>query len=121
MTERVTIGTATIAVTYDGVDRHVDGFGSEERRRYTTVITSPDWEYVDNDVHSAVGADVDERNILRSVLSFLGAEAEAYGRNMAPRDDALYPPHVAEWAYMHSDEIAMAHEGIDLALEGKLR
>lgn len=50
-----------------------------------------------------------------SLLSFLGAAAEAYRYRMGTGgvresesgNESLFSPPVVEWAYMHSDELAM--------------
>lgn len=47
---------------------------------------------------------------LSSYLSFLSACGEGYRYQMSGRESEnadLFPPHIAEWAYQHNDEIGM--------------
>lgn len=57
------------------------------------------------------------REMLRTVLSFLSAEADAYRSTMGgrpPVDGWLFNADIAEWAYLNDDEIA----NVQFALEG---
>lgn len=57
------------------------------------------------------------REALSALLSFLGADAEAYGGSMrcreAPEDGYLFGEAVAEWAYGVADELAIASCELD--------
>ena len=126
MTASITVAEATIAVTYDGLDFYSDDRCYEERRRYAYVITTPEWEYVGNDLYSGVGADVDEWKMLDAVLDYLQAAAEAYRYWMDTSQESenydLFPPHVTEWAYMVDGELSSAQCDLhDAAHGGELR
>ena len=126
MTASITVAEATIAVTYDGIDRYTDGYCYEERRRYVTVITTPEWEYTDNTLLSGVGAAVDEWKMLDAILDYLQAAAEAYRYWMDTSQESenydLFPPYVTEWAYLVEDELSSAQCDLhDAAHGGELR
>jgi hypothetical protein len=88
-----------------------DGLTTEGRQQYTYTITTPQWEYVGNDIWSGVGDDVDEAGMLATLSGFLYACAES--RSFARRErrggenSDLFPEHVGEWAEQNSDELAM--------------
>lgn len=64
-----------------------------------------------NDLSSGVGASIDYRATMGTLLSFLGAAAESYDYRAEYPDtsDDLFPDACMEWAYMHADELAIAH------------
>jgi hypothetical protein len=78
--------------------------------RYRYAIDLPGFEHEADDLLSGCqGGNLQEG--LESLLCFLGACGEAYywrlrtghgGENID-----LFPPKVGEWAYQHSDELAM--------------
>jgi hypothetical protein len=84
------------------------------------------WRYVIEDGHGTVldeaadlwtgsGDPVDPRKAMAALVGYLGAAAEAYRVGMhgqASENADLFPPDVAEWAYMHDDELASL--GLDL-------
>jgi hypothetical protein len=94
------IGLSVVTVEYKGRDYDNDFRGY--RRAYEAVITTPQWQYVDNTLRSGVDAVVNENDMFSALLSFLTASAEGY-----PDGDSsnLFPKHVAEWANSHSYEL----------------
>lgn len=95
------IGGATVSLTYHGRAR-------DNRRAYLGYIDMPDGsEHVIDDL-SGHG---DLQAGFESLLSFLGAAAEAYDyttRTGRVSDNlTLFAPPVVEWAYQNADEIAM--------------
>ena len=74
----------------------------EGRTRYRYHIDTPDFEHTSSDLKSGCGGG-DLVQGMSSLLSFLGAAAEAYNRPDSDNAD-LFPPNVTEWAYQHSDE-----------------
>jgi hypothetical protein len=103
----LSIGNGVVTVEYDG--RRADESGGY-RRQYLYTVTVPDagWQYVGNDLHSGVGAEVDERGTLGVFLSFLSAcvESRQYGGGGENTD--LFPDYVGAWAETYADDIAMA-------------
>jgi hypothetical protein len=95
------IGLSTLTVQHTGRERDTD-FKGAYRQAYEAVITTPQWQYVDNTLRSGVGAAVNENDMFSALLSFLTACAEGY-----PDGDSsnLFPKHVAEWANSHSYEL----------------
>jgi hypothetical protein len=86
-----------------------DGFISLEPAGGHDHLGKPLWKwYIDIPDGEFEGADLagwgDHREMMRSMLSFLGAAAESYpdGENAN-----LFPPKVTEWAYQNSDEISI--------------
>jgi hypothetical protein len=61
---------------------------------------------VGTDIRTAVGVNHGPRIMLATLCSFLQAFAEAQGRS-GTENANLFPPHLAEWALAHSDELAM--------------
>lgn len=99
-------------VFYDGTDessivlRH-DGneYQPEDecyRQRYSYVITTPEWEYVDNDIRSGCNQPVDLDKAVASLAGFLTACAES---SEGGENYSIFPPHVRDWAYQNSDEL----------------
>ena len=92
------------SIVGEGVDHHGNdlrsGCGSHPTRHFKGGRLSPD------------AASREDRGGLASLLSFLGAAAEAYGYTMRTgreSDNAgLFPAEIAEWAYINADEISMA-------------
>lgn len=89
----------------------VVGYTRDGRERYQYSIDTPEFEHTDSDLSSGSGLGKGEQDGLQSLLMFLGAAAESYryeratGRESGNHD--LFPGHVREWAYEHSDEIDM--------------
>lgn len=83
---------------------------TEGRTVYGSFIDIPEHpEYEVKDHCSGCGGG-DIQQGMESLLSFLGAAAEGYGyemRNPGRKSENadLFPAHVTEWAYQHSDEI----------------
>lgn len=101
----VQIGDGYVTIEYS--NRH----GSEHRTRYRYVILAPGIEDVEGDDLQSGNHRADLRGGLESLLDFLGAFAEASrpGREKYKGDNSdLFPKRLAEWAYRHSDELALA-------------
>lgn len=86
-----------------------DGFISLEPTERCREYGKPIWKwYVDIPAGEFEGDDLagwgDHKEMMASMLSFLGAAAESYpdGENAD-----LFPPPVVEWAHQNSDEIAI--------------
>lgn len=96
-----------------------DGWISWDPSTGTAYVDAPGIEYSDATMKPGLSGMVgtpEERvaACLGAFLSFLGAcaESRSYGtRNykdpMRGENSDLFPPHVGEWAELHSDEIAM--------------
>ncbi|SKK38881.1 hypothetical protein [Mycobacteroides abscessus] len=103
-----TIDSATVKVWHDGADREPGESGF--RQRYGYSITTPDWEYVSNDLRSGVGADADTEHLSRDLLGFLYACAESrkYFAEFGVGENVdLFPEHVGQWAESVSDELSI--------------
>lgn len=84
--------------------------GREGRSRYLYYIDIPAGEFSGDDMQTGCcGGSLQEG--FSSLLAFLGAAAESYSyRTRTGRtgeNEDLFPAPVVEWAYQHSDEIAM--------------
>ena len=95
------------------------GRTSDNRERFAYAITLPDFagEFHADDLRSCVGG-CSFREAAQSLLSFLSACAESRGLRYSSghgENADLFPESVGEWAYMNSDEIAMAREEISNA------
>ena len=111
MRERKIMTNAHSALIGDlGIVVSRDGFTGEGRAQFRYVITLKDSQHYEmgNDLHSGVGQNPTAREMLATLLSFLGAYGDAYRANMAPSDDyADIPAWLQEACYMNADEIAM--------------
>jgi len=99
----VHIGESFISITFDG--ETPDG-----RARYRYYLDTPTFDYENNDLASGVGGGSLQAG-MESLLSFLGAAAEAYRYGMrggSKSENAdLFPEHVMEWAYLNEDELGV--------------
>lgn len=93
----IKVGDATISI--ETVRLRRDG-----RYQYRYFIDTPEFEYVEADIQTHKH---DLKEALSTLLSFLGAAAEAYNRPNSDNKD-LFPSNVMEWAHQNSDEISMA-------------
>lgn len=104
------------------VHAEVYSFEPDGRANLRYVIDYPGGEYIRADV--SVGPMYADdptaivREGIRTVLSFLSAEAEQYAGSgqmgtAVPADGWLFSAEVAEWAYLNSDEISMAEIELD--------
>ena len=97
------IGTAFISIETTGTT-------SEGRTRYRYHIDAEGFEYSNEDLKSGCGGGSVEEG-MTSLLSFLDAAAESAGHYMRTGSKGdnfdLFPDQVTQWAYNHSDEIAM--------------
>jgi len=115
----VKIGSAEISVGYSRFTSH-DG-----RTRYQYCIDHDKNSHESNELFSGVmgGGLLDG---MESLLSFLGAAADAYRYNMRGNgrksdNSDLFPEWVMEWAYMNSSEIDCVKLDIeDAKAEGKV-
>jgi hypothetical protein len=84
--------------------------GSEGRTRYTYHVDLPAGEVTGYDLQSGAGGGTLQEG-LENLLCFLEAAAESYSYRLRTgrqgENEDLFPPPVVEWAYQHSDEIAM--------------
>jgi len=87
-----------------------------ERGRWRVYIDAPDFEHTDADMRPPAMRCAHSKHPIQEALaalcSFLGACGESYRYKISfpdsePENLSLYPPHVAEWAYMHADELTM--------------
>ena len=82
----------------------------EGRVVWRVVIVNDDGQeiYDAAELRSGVGSDVDARDMMRSLLGFLTAAAEAY-RSPYPDSENrdLFPETVMEWAYHYDSELQM--------------
>ncbi|WP_141564265.1 hypothetical protein [Mycolicibacterium palauense] len=99
-----TIGDAAVTVEHEGSDFDPDF--RAYRQRYTYTITTPEWQYVDNDIRSGCDAEVDVADASRTLFSFLSACAESRSYGGGENYD-LFPEHVGGWAEENSDELSM--------------
>lgn len=89
------------------------------RQRYGYVIVSAGdngahgWRYDGDDIRSGCGVGIDVMAAADTLVSFLGASAEAYGYGADSENYDLFPAHVTEWAYVNDDEIAALAMGDD--------
>ena len=87
-----------------------DNYTRDGRQAYRYHIDTPTFEYSGGDLKSGVGNGTLQSG-LASLLAFLGAAAEAYSYTMRTGRESdnsdLFPAHVTEWAYQHSDELSM--------------
>jgi hypothetical protein len=114
----IKIGNAIISIDY------ADREGDENRVRYQWHIDLDGAEYSGDDLQSGNpihGVDNGLQRGLASLLGYLGACGESYaydirngGNGMGGENSELFPPAVAEWAYVHSDEISMAECELDI-------
>ena len=110
---------AAVRVGDDGGTLHIKPIGRdhEDRVEWRYVIEDGDRTVLDEgtDLRSGAGEPVDPRKALATLVGFLGAAAEAYRVDMqgqASENAEQFPPGVAEWAYLHDDELASL--GLDL-------
>lgn len=110
---------STLSIESIGRDYSPQDSAFRQCYAYTIVVPADEygshgaWRYDGNDIRSSCGAAVDVADMLRTLVSFLGAAAETYQSSMRGRDSEnseLFPPHVAEWAYGVSDELSMLAE-----------
>lgn len=110
-------GQVWAEVEIDGVKVFVDRIGGsldgEGRGHWRWGIdTGPG--YRGDALHSGAAGMGDEPvKMLGTLLSFLGAAAEAYHAQMVvktyvPENINLFPHEVSEWAYLNQDELSMA-------------
>lgn len=105
--------TEAVAYAFDDGDTiNVRVLGRTESGRVTygySVWTNGAMLTAGNDVHSGVGDAADAAKGLDALVSFLGADAEKYMSVMDADGDKdwIFNGRVAEWAYMHDDELSL--------------
>lgn len=103
-----TAGTLHLSVRYTS-DSPDDGGGIRRCYRYQVDDTnSPDGPVIGTDLYSGVGAPVDARAALATLVAFVSAAGEAYGhtvRGGQSENQHLFRRGVAEAAYLNSDEL----------------
>ena len=105
-------GAGTIHVTWDRLD-------AENRVVYRYVVEAADGSVIaeGDDMRSGVGAPVDYRDAVGTLLAFLAFAADQYRTHMGdddgPADGWVFPPDVCEWAYMNEAELLMAEADLD--------
>jgi hypothetical protein len=104
---------AAVKVGEEGGLLHVEPLrrDSESQVVWRYVIEDGDRRVLDEgaDLRSGAGDPVDPRKAMATLVAFLGAAADEY--RVALRSDGgenagVFPPNVAEWAYVHEDELA---------------
>ena len=95
--------TSVVKVWCDGRVREPDT--EAYRPEYSYSITTPTWEYVDNDIHGAVNETPDLYKAAQSLFAFLYACQEGMPKPNGENSD-LFPPQVRDWAYQHSEHIS---------------
>lgn len=103
------IGNGTVSLKYERDNR-------EGRMVFRWFIDIPEGEFSEADLKSGVGG-ASLQDMFGSLLSFLGAAAEAYDYTMRTgresENEDLFPKPVMEWAYQNSDEITMILDDIE--------
>lgn len=95
-----------VEVWCDG--REYDAISEAYRPRYAYRILSEDWEYIDNDIRGVLNEVPNLNAAARSLFAFLYACQEAKDEDSENYD--LFPPHVREWAELHSEEISAQYD-----------
>lgn len=94
----------------DGViSMEITGETTERRTKYHYFIDVQGFEHEGNDLKSGCGGGSLQSGF-ESLLSFLGAAAEAYQCSMSGHESDnsdIFPPRIMEWAYANSDEIGL--------------
>jgi hypothetical protein len=104
---------AAVKVGEEGDVLHVEPLrrDSEGRVVWRYIVEDGDRRVLDEgaDLRSGAGDPVDPRKAMATLVGFLGAAADQYrvaSRSEGGEDARVFPPNVAEWAYMHEDELA---------------
>lgn len=104
-----TAGSLELQVRYVGDTLDEGGGGMRRCYRYQVDDTSSsDGPAVGNDLYSGVGAPVDARAALATLVAFVSAAGEAYGHTMRGGESEnryLFRRGIAEAAYTNSDEL----------------
>ena len=99
----VRVGNSFVSIEFAGET-------SDGRSRYRYHIDTPEWEFTGADLKSGVGGGSLESGT-ENLLSFLSACGESVAYSMRTGRESenadLFPPHVAQWCYQHSDELSM--------------
>ena len=105
-------GNSSVKVLCDG--RQYDPAAESYYPIYSYQITTPDWEYNDNDIRGKANELPDVAAGAQSLFAFLYACQEGLPEDTeGKRENAnLFPPHVREWAYLLSEEITSIYENL---------
>ena len=105
-------GNSSVKVWCDG--RQYDPAAESYYPIYSYQITTPDWEYNDNDIRGKANELPDVAAGAQSLFAFLYACQEGLPEDTeGKRENAnLFPPHVSEWAYLLSEEITSIYENL---------
>lgn len=113
-------GDHTVKVWCDG--RVYDETTEAYRPVYSYSITTPEWEFVSNDLHGAANEIPNVNAASQSLFAFLYScqqgmpkSGGGFERNQSDTAD-LFPPHVREWAYLFAEQIELLYG--DLYREG---
>jgi hypothetical protein len=91
-------------------------FDHEDAERVFFRIKTLEWEHLDS-VGKPKCGEATIRDSLSAFLGFLTAAGDAYKRVTMQRgfsdNSGMFPPHVNEWAYQNSEELAMMKLEID--------
>lgn len=102
---QTTIGTGTVSVEFLDVDFH-------GRAVFRWTVSIPAGEFTGDDLRSGCGVNMEERDGMESLLSFLSAAAEAYSYSQRTGRESdngdLFPAPVMEWCYQNSGELDCA-------------
>jgi len=96
---------STVGVWCDG--REYDPEVERYRPRFSYTITTPEWQYVGNDIYGAWSSAPDVAGGARSLFAFLYAAQEAWHYQPRGENANMFPDHVNEWANHYSDEIGL--------------
>lgn len=101
----LTFALSTAVITIDTV-------GSDAKcrtvYRYCVIVDGKSHEAAD--LRSGVGQSPTEREMLGTLLAFLGAAGESYPNG---ENADLFPPWLSEWASLNQEEIDMEREEIE--------
>lgn len=103
-------GQYTIEVWCDGRDR--EPLTEAYHPVYSYKITTPDWEYTDNDIRGAANEAVDLDSGAKSLFAFLYACQEGLPKDYKHEAEnaRLFPPHVRDWAHQVSEELSVVYD-----------
>lgn len=82
------------------------GQSTIELRDDAFTIKAPCFEHWDNDIE--FNGECDDREMLKTFLSFLLFAAERFDKPSGDGDGNVFPDNVAQWASEHSSELEMA-------------
>ena len=100
---------STVKVWHEG--QQYDPQFESYRPKYAYLIETPEWQYFGNDISGACNETPNVLAGAQSLFAFLYACQESHEHTtrtgLPGENNELFPQHVAEWAYLFSDEIGM--------------